>query len=106
MTRHDFAPSASFIRRKLALLLFQQLYPGSVEFDMEVIQGSLDQRIHTLKEKDTVEANVPREDQTYVECLIRANFNIDEASQILREKRPNLVSDRIVLACEECIYSV
>ena len=91
VTRHDFAPNSSFIRRKLALQLFQQLNPGATDFGIEEIQVALDQRINVLRSMDKTVANVSREDEVYVECLIRAHFKMEEASTILRGKRPNLV---------------
>ncbi len=90
MTQYNTPPPNTFIRRKIALLAFQQKNSKSYKVDDNLIDQRFDQKIFLLRQKDP-ETNVPRTDQVYVECLIRANFDDDEAFDILRHNRPNLV---------------
>ncbi|CAF3626101.1 unnamed protein product [Rotaria sp. Silwood1] len=87
--RHGGRPAHSFIRRKLLLFLYKQKYPYSLEFDDDLIDSEIDQRIHQLKQKDRVRDSSCG-DEVYYECLIRANLDDDIALEILRHNRPNL----------------
>ena len=90
MTKYNTPPPHNFIRRKIALLAFQQKNSESGEVDDNAIDQTFDQKVVLLKQKDP-QTNVPRTDHVYIECLIRANFDDDEAFDILRRNRPNLV---------------
>ncbi|CAF1500191.1 unnamed protein product, partial [Adineta steineri] len=90
VTRHGGLPAHSFIRRKLLLLLFKQIYPESIEIGSDdYIDSDIDRRIGTLKQSDRNQDICPSDD-VYYECLIRANFDEARALEMLRSNRPNL----------------
>ena len=84
----DGPVASSFIRRRLALLLCEQKHPDLVELHNEV----LDQLVRSLRAQDR-EHNQPGSDEIYIECLIRANLDLEQAIVILRDQRPNLVGE-------------
>ncbi|CAF3815432.1 unnamed protein product, partial [Adineta steineri] len=90
VTRHGGLPAHSFIRRKLLLLLFKQIYPESIEIGCDdYIDSDIDRRIGNLKQSDRNQ-DICSSDDVYYECLIRANFDEARALEMLRSNRPNL----------------
>ncbi|CAF3298632.1 unnamed protein product [Rotaria socialis] len=87
--KHGGRSAHSFIRRKLLLVLFKQKYPDSAEVGDEFIDEDIDQKIRDLKHRDT-NPNPTGGDEIYVECLLRASFDLEIAYGILRNNRPNL----------------
>jgi hypothetical protein len=87
VTEYNASPTSNFIRRKIALLTLKKKNPQSEEI---VIDQTIDQKIRSLKQNDS-QTNVPRTDEIYIECLIRSNFAENQALDILRHNRPNLV---------------
>ena len=51
---------------------------------------TIDAKVASLKEKYH-QRNLPMMDQVCIECLIRANFDENEALKLLRNNPPNLV---------------
>ena len=90
VTPYNEPPPPTFIRHKLARLLFKQKNREFLHADDNVVDLVIHQNILLLKEKDK-QTNVPRTDHVYIECLIRADFNDEEALDILCNERPNLV---------------
>ncbi len=103
MTKYNIPPPHNFIRRKIALLAFQQKNSESDEVDDDLIDQTFDQKVLSLKQKDP-QTNVPRTDHVYIECLIRGNFNEDKAFEILRRNRPNLVCCFYILTNRKDFY--
>ena len=105
VTKYNTPPTYSFIRRKLAILLYTQNHPGSVEFDNDIIDQRIDQHIRFLKQNDR-QTNVNRTDEVYIECLIRSNFNENEALEILYNRRPNLVTFQFFIPIDVRMFSI
>jgi len=81
----------AFIRRRIARLLFKQIYPDARYDDDDTIDSSIDRLIRSLKQRDT-ENEKPRTDDIYMECLIRSQFNHQGAYEMLTNNRPHLVN--------------
>ncbi|CAF0734969.1 unnamed protein product [Adineta steineri] len=90
-TNYNAFISHSFVRRKLAILLLKQNKKNSIENDDEnYLEQVIDQHIIALQFLDK-QRDVSRTDDVYIECLIRSNFNENQALEILISKRPNLI---------------
>ncbi|CAF0776980.1 unnamed protein product [Rotaria sordida] len=94
VTQYDTPPTLGFILRKLALVSFKQKNPHSIEVGDDYIDQTIDQKIRLLKQYDN-QMNIPRTDDVYVVCLIRSNFNENEAIEMLHHNRPNLTQPTI-----------
>lgn len=89
--RHEGAVAHSFIRRRLLNCLFKQKYPNAIEFGENEVDAEVDRRIKNLKEDNRV-SRIVCTPEVYYECLIRSNFEHDQACEMLRHNRPNLVN--------------
>jgi hypothetical protein len=105
VTEYNIPPTPSFIRRKLAILLYRQNNSGSVEFDNDIINQRIDQHIRSLKQNDR-QTNVNRTDEVYIECLIRSNFDENEALEILCNRRPNLVTFQFFISIDLRMFCI
>lgn len=75
-------------------MLFKQNNPDTAANVPDyLIDEDIDRRISQLRKRDT-SSNTITGDEVYFECLIRANLDTDEALEILKSKRPNLVNSK------------
>lgn len=89
--KHDGHVAHSFIRRKLLHYLFKQRYPSSAAFGDNEIDMDIDRRIGDLRHDKRL-AHITCTDEVFYECLLRSNFEHDQACQMLLHNRPNLVN--------------
>ena len=87
---NDAPPPPSFIRRRIALVAFKQNYPDTAAIGDQFIDGEIDQQIRLLKQKNRNGASTANDD-VHLECLIRSNFDQDQALDKLIYNPPNLV---------------
>lgn len=79
-----------FVRRRLARLLYKQTHANVYDEDDTTIDEYIDHEMGLLRRKDTGN-DKSRTDELYIECLIRSQFNHEQAYQLLINNRPHLV---------------
>ncbi|CAF1639030.1 unnamed protein product, partial [Didymodactylos carnosus] len=86
--KYDRPCERRFVRRKLLLNLVQEKNP-EINIEANYLETSMDETIRTLKESDKRSTHHDN-DEIYIECLLRANFETSSAKEMLLNNRPNL----------------
>jgi hypothetical protein len=81
----------TMIRRRLAIAIMRQRDPELSDFNDSLIEDHLNFQIQSLCSHDQQLTKQRETDDFYVECLLRAAFNMAKAETILVQRRPRIV---------------
>ena len=90
MVEHNANLSHSFIRLRIARLVYKQKYPEARRVNDDSVDMGINGKTASLKEKDR-QSNTSRSNYVYQECLTRTSFDETEALDMLQKNPPNLV---------------